>query len=225
MNTGITRKSILPRSVIRDILERKRDSPFYAFEIMDVDGMEEQMEPLQTKDLCLRQMTLQDKENMYALTKEQMVAQYMHFSRHEESSETEEMIKNYLRKQQQNLALPYVVEQRETGEFVGVFVLKRDNKEEPGYSITAFFAPDSWGKGYLTQILCCVREYALHTLGMDYLEAYVVEENIGSCKGCLKAGFFLYQQLTFDDWDGVLNVYRINRDGTVTQTEKIHKED
>ena len=60
---------------------------------------------------------------------------------------------------------------------------------------------------------------------MDYLEAYVVEENIGSCKGCLKAGFFLYQQLTFDDWDGVLNVYRINRDGTVTQTEKIHKED
>ncbi len=107
------------------------------------------MEPLQTNDLRLRQMAPQDREAMYALTSEQAVAQYMHFSRHEGISETEQMIANYLEKQRQGLALPYVVEERETGKFVGVFVLKREHAEEPGYSITAFFAPDSWGKGYL----------------------------------------------------------------------------
>ncbi len=183
------------------------------------------MEPLMTKELRLRQMEPGDRKNMFALTREQDVAKYMHFSRHEHISKTDEMIETYLEKQGKGLALPYVVEELASGKFVGVFVLKRESVEQPGYSITAFFAPDSWGKGYLTQILIRVKEYVLHTLKMEYLEAYVVEENIGSCKGCGKAGFFLYQQQTFDDWDGVLNVYRVNRNGSITETEKIHKED
>lgn len=183
------------------------------------------MEQLLTEKLRLRRMEPEDSREVYALTREENVAKYMHFQRHEDIAQTEQMIKIYLDKQRRGLALPYVVEERETGTFVGVFVLKREKEQEPGYSITAFLAPESWGKGYLTQILVRVREYVLHTLGMEYLEAYVVEENIGSCKGCRKAGFFLYSQHTYDGWDGVLNVYRVNRDGSVTQTKKLHNVD
>ena len=180
---------------------------------------------LTTRDLRLRQMCLDDCEKIFLLTKEPSVAKYMHFSKHENLTQTQQMVSDYLEKQKLHLALPYVIEEQMDGKFVGVFILKRGTIEEKGYSITVFLAPESWGKGYLSQLLLGVQEFVFDTLKMEYLEAYVVQENIGSCKGCLKAGFFLYQQLTFDDWDGVLNVYRINRDGEVVKTKKIHKHD
>lgn len=103
-----------------------------------------------------------------------------------------------------------------TGEALGDVGLQisTQNAQEAdvGYSI----APFAQGKGYVSEALTAVRDYAFHHTGVTALNAWVLAENLGSVRVLEKLGFrrvqvlekaFSLNGVAYDDW-----VYRLEKE-------------
>lgn len=103
-----------------------------------------------------------------------------------------------------------------TGEALGDVGLQisTQNVQEAdvGYSI----APFAQGKGYASEALTAVRDYAFHHTRVTALNAWVLAENLGSVRVLEKLGFrrvqvlekaFSLNGVAYDDW-----VYRLEKE-------------
>ena len=150
---------------------------------------------IKTPRLSLRPLRYDDAEQVYSLTSCPDVAKYMRFSVHTSRQETQTLMEEYL---EQPGILPFVVEERETGNFVGLFVFKEDS-EQPGiYSLTTFSGKKFWNHGYNTEVLWYMAAYARDVLHARGLRAYVVERNCGSVRSLDKNGFSIIQRIPID---------------------------
>ncbi|WP_299456650.1 GNAT family N-acetyltransferase [uncultured Microscilla sp.] len=93
-----------------------------------------------------------------------------------------------------NLANPemglYVVKHRDTNKNIGIAKLayfNDDNTAEVGYGMM----PDSWGKGYATEMLLCLMAHCRTLPQIKTLVGIVKPENKASVKVLTKQGFVL----------------------------------
>ncbi len=63
------------------------------------------------------------------------------------------------------------------------------DEPEPGAEIGYDLAPAWWGKGLMTEAIEAITGYAFGTLGLAYLEAFVLAGNDRSCRTLERAGF------------------------------------
>lgn len=82
----------------------------------------------------------------------------------------------------------YAVMEKQTGQYVGNFVLKRSeavNGIEIGYA----FLQAAWGRGFATELTNEGVRYAFETAGLEKLFAVTTTDNIASQRVLLKCGF------------------------------------
>lgn len=76
-----------------------------------------------------------------------------------------------------------------TDELIGcVFLLDIDMHNRIGHC-PVFIGKDHWGKGYATEVRMLILKYAFYDRGLNRINAYVLEDNIGSKKMLEKCGF------------------------------------
>ena len=94
-----------------------------------------------------------------------------------------------------------------------MFVIKGDHLEErPGeYEMTAFFGKNSWGHGYLTEILGAAADFVFTPLDGGCLRGYVLERTIGSQKALQRNGFVLEREIFRDGMPCKLQVHKMDR--------------
>lgn len=161
--------------------------------------------PVKTDRLLLLPLSPQDAEPVFSLTANPDVAKYMRFDTHETVEETQRLIDGYCKPGN----LPYKVLLAQTGEFIGVFVLKISDDIPAAADISLFLAPDSWNQGYAFELLSVAQDIAPRFMRVNRLLAYVVAEHAASCHVLEKAGFRLLKTLTLDDEESVLQVYEL----------------
>lgn len=157
------------------------------------------MEEKEKENLRLRSLREEDAEALFSLTSDERVSRFMRFGTHTVLRQARELIQDYKR------GAAFAVEREQ--EFVGVFALKPGETEEE-YSISAFFSPRFWGRGYATEVLRRGVDFAQRTLGAKRLAAYVVEENTGSRRVLEKNGFSVKKRVLFSEGEGALLVYK-----------------
>lgn len=105
--------------------------------------------------------------------------------------ETREYIEEMLRRENAGTHLYASVVLKETEEIIGTAIIfnfdKEANKAEIGY----VFDKDHWGKGYGTETIALVTNFAFETLKLHKLYANVVDTNFGSARVLEKNGFAL----------------------------------
>jgi RimJ/RimL family protein N-acetyltransferase len=99
------------------------------------------------------------------------------------------------------------VEERESGRLVGDVGLSAAEGEPGVIKVGYTISPDVQGRGYATEAVRALVEYAFDALGADVVRAYASEENEPSIRVAEKVGMRLVERLEhrYDDevWYGV----------------------
>ncbi len=142
----------------------------------------------ETDRLVVRHFTAEDHDNFFLLQGDAQVMQYIRPPRTKEESDTF-LMEKILTGDANDYKGYWAVEEKETGLFVGSFVIipipDDADKIQLGYS----FLPSQWGKGYATEVAKAGVDYFYHRTPLAIIYGVTESANIASQKVLLKAGF------------------------------------
>lgn len=138
-------------------------------------------EELQTSRLHLRRITMADAQAYYErLGSSEEVTKYMCFQPHGDISDSVAGIEKHLRRYETGRNYRWVIALQETGALIGVIDLLAFREDMLGQ--------DFWGKGYGTEALKAVMDYAFLKMEMERIEADHFDANGGSGTVMRKVG-------------------------------------
>ena len=150
---------------------------------------------IETDRLLLRDVTEQDTQLVYQLYSLPESSRYEYWSP-VDAAKTKRIVSKWIREQYQNPrpAFHVMVLLKETKSMVGICGLEIGfNPDEAGKigNVGYRYFPDEWNKGYATEALCGVVEFAFSHLGLHKIESGCVKENRASSRVLEKSGFQL----------------------------------
>ena len=172
---------------------------------------------LHTARLCLRKLRRGDLEYYYhRLASREAVTRYMLFQPHKSMEESSSSIEKWLSRYESGPCYHWVIALRETDELIGVIDLLRIDAETGGASFAYMLGEDFWGKGYGTEALRAVLQFAFGEMELQFVEADHMAQNGASGAVMRKCGM-VYQRTEPEKYEknGRTHnavVYRINRE-------------
>jgi ribosomal-protein-alanine N-acetyltransferase len=148
-----------------------------------------------SEDLYLEPLSQEHAEMIHIFASKYNVKKYIGWQLKETPSETEEFVKMLITRHESGSHVYASVVEKITGRVIGTVMLfnfdKRANHGEIGYVLD----DTVWGKGYGTQIVRMVSEYAFKEMGLRKIFARVVNTNLGSSRILEKNGYMLEAEL------------------------------
>lgn len=162
---------------------------------------------LTTERLILQSLTIEDAHDIFSLTSDKRVTEFMSFDTHESIEQAIDYVNDYLNCDN---TYPFTIHRKIDNTFIGFYSIKKCEDYKDGYSQTVFLGSDFWNNGYNQEILQAGIEFAKNVLGADALYGYIVEINKASIACALKYGYKQIDSLKFDDYPHLLNVYKLS---------------
>jgi len=97
----------------------------------------------------------------------------------------------------------FTVEERDGGRLVGDVGISPADGEPGVLKVGYTISPTVQGRGYATEAVRALVDYALETLGADVVRAYASADNLPSIRVAEKAGMRLIERFRHRDEDGV----------------------
>lgn len=143
-----------------------------------------------TPDLILRPITLTDAPAIFSYASDPRVAHFTHWHPH---SNLDETIRYITQIQQMPTTQVWGIEEQDSKMIIGEcsITLHENGRAELYYALGYNY----WGKGYATQALTTLLTIAEATPAIERLEAWIIKENISSCRVAQKAGLQLIQTI------------------------------
>jgi len=166
---------------------------------------------LHTERLHLRKMKVLDSSSLFKIWSDPHVTRFMNVSCFTNENQAKEMINLLDDLSQDSKAIRFSIIKMESNEIIGSCgynSLDFENaKAEIGYDIAKSF----WGRGYASEAINSLLDYAFSSLKMNRIEAKVVPENLNSIKLLQKLNFTfegtLRQSERVDGKFNDLNIY------------------
>ncbi|MEC0090766.1 GNAT family N-acetyltransferase [Paenibacillus macquariensis] len=153
---------------------------------------------LHTERLHLRKMKVSDSSSLFKIWSDPDVTKFMNVSCFTNENQAKEMITLLDDLSQDSKAIRFSIIKIESNEIIGSCGFNsldfENAKAEIGYDIAKSF----WGRGYASEAIYSLLDYAFSSLKMNRIEAKVEPENVNSIK--------LLQKLNFT-FEGTLRQY------------------
>ncbi len=150
-----------------------------------------EMKELETERLILRRISKKDALDMYEYARNPDVSKYLTWSAHESLSYTSGYIKFLIKKYRKGEFFDWGIETKDTKKLIGTCgfsVFDPQNKKvEIGYVLN----PEFHNKGYATECVKCIIDYAFNELDMHRIEVRIMDGNTASERVIQKLGFKL----------------------------------
>jgi aminoglycoside 6'-N-acetyltransferase len=165
-------------------------------------------EPLVTERLLLRRSRPEDAEAISAYRSDPEVHRYQGWDRTDAEGVRAEIVEMTGRAPGEPGGwIQFSVDERETGGLVGDIGISPADGEPGVIKIGYTMSPAFQGRGYATEAVGALIDYAFDTLGADIVRAYASAENIASIRVAEKVGMRLmerYERQHGDEmWSGV----------------------
>ena len=148
-----------------------------------------ELQELNTPRLTLRKLTLADAPLYFQrIASRPEVAQYMLWEPHRSLAETENMIQTVLDRYKSGFCYRWCIALAEDNSPIGAIDLLRFNKAEQTCSFAYMLGSDFWGRGYGTEVLRTVLEFAFEKIQMSTVTADHMAANPASGAVMRKAG-------------------------------------
>lgn len=143
-------------------------------------------ERFETERLTLRKALLRDAPVIFeSYAQDPEVTRFLIWNPHQNIRETEQFLARCQELWQSGDDFAYAIALKGTDHLIGMFGLHpMQLKVEVGYAL----ARPYWGKGYMTEALCAVIDWALSQPDIFRVQAFCDVENIGSSRVMEKAG-------------------------------------
>jgi [ribosomal protein S5]-alanine N-acetyltransferase len=154
---------------------------------------------IETERLALRPPRLDDAKAIFtSYATDEEVARYVRWRPHTSASETEEFLRRAVAFVEDGSRLTWVLTRRGDDAPLGMIELRpQGHKASAGYVLARPF----WGKGYMTEALRAVTDYAFNDPGMYRVWAVCDVDNVASARVMEKAGM---------SFEGILRRYQIH---------------
>lgn len=176
---------------------------------------------LETRRLILREFTLADAADLFAMDSLPIVHRYLGNKPIQSMLEAEQIIENILQKYSEYNIGRWVAIEKQSMQFVGWsglnLVTQAKNNHINYYDLGYRLHPDFWGKGYASESAKAALDYGFENLLLSEVFGTCHEENIASRKALEKCGLkfiekFLYNNEIMCDW---LHISRLDWEQTI----------
>lgn len=144
---------------------------------------------LHTERLHLRKMKVSDSSSLFKIWSDPEVTKFMNINCFTDENQAKDMIKLLDELSQDNKAIRFSIIEIESNEIIGSCGYNsidfENAKAEIGYDIARAF----WGRGYASEAICSLLDYAFSSLKLNRIEAKVELENVNSVKVLQKLNF------------------------------------
>ncbi|MOA19518.1 Ribosomal-protein-serine acetyltransferase [compost metagenome] len=144
---------------------------------------------LHTERLHLRKMKVSDSPSLFKIWSDPEVTKFMNIDSFTDENQAKDMIKLLDEFSLDNKAIRFSIIEMESNEIIGSCGFNsldfENEKAEIGYDIARAF----WGRGYASEAISALLDYAFSTLKLNRIEAKVEPENVNSVKVLRKLNF------------------------------------
>lgn len=172
---------------------------------------------IKTQRLILRPFAMDDAPAMFEYTSVSENCRYLKWDAHTHLAQTESFIAGVMERYRNHQDFIWGITLRETGHLIGTCRLFDIHVDDGRAEVSYMMNPEAQGKGYASEAVRGVIEYAFHTLGLIRIQARCVAENFASERVMQKSGMQLegvlrwYANIHGRPWD--FKMYAILCDG------------
>lgn len=170
------------------------------------------MEIIETDRFILRKVEENDAEEIFKILSDKDVNANLNMDIHKDISDTKKLIKDYLQENEIGNKYPFVILDKVTQKFLGVFLIKLDLFDEDCFEFTIYISRDEWGKGIYTEVLPYMTKFVFEEIKTGNFRGFVMEKNIASSKVLEKCGFELEKIFEVPGLEGKIISYLIKRE-------------
>jgi len=144
---------------------------------------------LQTTRLYLRKLKELDSSTLFEIWSDPHVTKFMNISYFTEEKQAKDMIRFLNKLAHENKAARFAIIELESNKIIGSCGYNsidfEHSKAEIGYELSKLF----WGRGYASEAISCLLEYASLCLKLNRIEAKVEPENVNSIRVLQRLNF------------------------------------
>lgn len=157
------------------------------------------METLETERLILRPLAVEDYKDCFKWCGDARVNEYMIYPLYHNAEDVKEWLKT-VNKEDNKMDFAYVL--KETGELIGSGGIYFHEDEGNRWGIGYNLAYDAWGKGYATEAISKIIEYARSKFDIKEIYGTFAVENNGSRRVMEKLGMTFFEDCEYSKFDG-----------------------
>ncbi|MBN2795739.1 MAG: GNAT family N-acetyltransferase [Clostridia bacterium] len=136
-----------------------------------------------------RQMAIEDTDQLHLMASDEDVSRYIGWPLTHSKEETESYVKSMIEREAGGGILYANFSLKGAKEIIGTIMLFAFDYEAKHGEIGYVLRKDQWGKGYISELVQLVSDFALNELNLRKLHGRVSSPNMGSSKVLLKNGF------------------------------------
>ena len=118
------------------------------------------MENIVTDRFILRKVNKDDNVEIFKILSDKDVNENLNMDIHVNISDTDKLIEDYLDENKVGNKYPFVIIDKLTNEFLGVFLIKLDLFDDDCFEFTIYIGKEHWGKGIYTEVLPYMVKYS-----------------------------------------------------------------
>jgi ribosomal-protein-alanine N-acetyltransferase len=150
---------------------------------------------LESKNLYFKPLDTKDAQEIHSYASDANVKRFIGWPLMKTLDETRNYIEEMLRRESAGTHLYASVVLKATQEIIGTVMIFNFDHEAKHAEIGYVFHSRYWGKGYGTETVALMSDFAFDSLNLRKLNARVVDANIGSARVLKKNGFKMEGQL------------------------------
>jgi len=181
--------------VLIDSLNYVRVTYFYTKRKVEIMINIELLHSLEAEKICFKALSMSHVQAIHSYAADKEVLRFIGWSLMSSIDETRQYVKTMLERESAGTHHYASVAIKSTGQIIGTAMLfnfdQVANQAEIGY----VFHRDHWGKGYGSECVALISNFAFETLKLHKLHASVADANIGSARILIKNGFELEGRL------------------------------
>lgn len=179
------------------------------------------MKIIDTKRFLLRKVELNDAEKIYKILSNEKVISNLNMNLHKNIEDTYKLLNDYFAGLENNTKFPYAIIDKNTEDFIGVFLIKLDLYDEDCFEFTIYLGEEHWGKGIYTEVLLYMIDIAFQDIKTGNFRGFVMEKNQASSRVLEKCGFELEKIFEVPGLEGKIISYLMTRENYEKKINKI----
>ena len=178
------------------------------------------MKKIETQRLVLRKVELTDTENIYKILSNEKVISNLNMDIHKSIEDTHKLLEDYFRGLEEKVKFPYAILNKDTSEFIGVFLIKLDLYDEDCFEFTIYLDEKYWGNGIYTEVLPYMITVAFEDVKTGNFRGFAMEKNKASIRVLEKCGFELEKIFEVPGLEGKILSYLITKEDYYKKFQK-----
>jgi [ribosomal protein S5]-alanine N-acetyltransferase len=150
---------------------------------------------LEGPKVYFKPLNIDDVQELHKYASDEEVSRFIGWSLMNTLEDTSRHIETMLIRESAGTHLYASVALKATHEIIGTVMIFNFDKEANQAEIGYVFHKDIWGKGYGTECVALISDFAFESLNLHKLHASVVDANVGSSRILEKNGYILEGRL------------------------------